>query len=234
MENKEFNLEKSINPHNSVYLSKLLDPYTAHIAKWVYNLGLSANNVTFINFILGLSSIYLIIFYPTFYGLILSAVLLTLRNIGDTIDGKIARGSNTPSALGAFSDIISDWIIFHAAFFIAIGYVTDNLFIGFLCVTGYMSREFARRKFEHYFGKKVTETEESKSGKMSLIKSIVTKYDLANVFWIIPFLVVFNQLEIIIYFVAAAEYLLLLGELSFDFYCFFKKNKTPEISNTQI
>jgi phosphatidylglycerophosphate synthase len=222
----EFDLKKSLYGRNSVFISRILDPYTAKIAKFVYNLGLTANNVTLISFLLGMSSIASLFIWRDYDGIIIASILLTLRNIGDTIDGKIARGSGNPTSVGGFSDIIVDWIFFHAAFFVAIGILTDNLLVGFLCVTGYMSREFTRRKFTEKYGVKITETDESK--KIPKIVSLIRIYDLGSVFWIIPFVLLINQPVWIIYFIAFAEYSLLLGELIFDYRCFLKKEEKKE------
>ena len=35
-----------------------------------------------------------------YLGLVIAAILITIRNIGDTIDGKIARGSGIKSSYG--------------------------------------------------------------------------------------------------------------------------------------
>ena len=218
----KFDMKKSLYAENSVYISKLLDPYTAHVAKWMYNLGFSANGTTLLTFFLGMAGIASLLIWRTYTGLIAAAILITLRNIGDTVDGKIARGSNSFSALGGFSDLVSDWIIFHAAFFVAIGILTNNIWLGFLCVTGYMSREFTRRKFTKNYGKKITETKEAK--KMPMIVSLVRKYDLASAFWIIPFILLINPLWII-YAIAIIEYGLLIGELGMDFLLLYKKGK---------
>lgn len=222
-ERSGFNLKKANYSENPVFISKLLDPYTVKIAKFMYNLGFSANLITFLNFIIGITAIVIILTIKSYVAMIVAAILITLRNIGDTIDGKIARGSNTVSKIGWFSDIISDWLFFHAGFFIALGFLTNNIVIGFLCVTGYMSREFARRVFTKIHGVHIAETEEAK--KISLIASVVKKYDLANVFWIIPIFLLINQPAFIIYAVAIIEYVLLFGELGFDFFCLVKGNK---------
>jgi len=217
----KFDIEKCMYKENTVFISKLLDPCTVKIARLVYNLGLSANMTTLITFIFGISSIASLFLIPGYFGLIISAILLTIRNIGDTIDGKIARGSNTSSAIGGFADLVSDWIFFHAAFFIAIGFLTNHVAIGFLCVTGYMSREFTRRQFTNKYGAKITETNEAKS--MPWVVSIVKKYDLASAFWLIPILLILNQPAIIIYAIAVIEYALLLGEMGFDVLCLIRK-----------
>ena len=219
---KKFNLKKSINKDNSVYISKLLDPYTAKIAQFMYNLGFSANMTTLITFVLGISGIAFMVFMRNYTGLIIAAILITLRNIGDTVDGKIARGSNDYTPIGGFMDITTDWLVFHALFFVAVGYITGNIIIGFLCVTGYMSREFARRKFTHFYGTKITKTKTAK--KMSGIVSLVRKYDLASAFWIIPIILLINPVWVI-YGIAIIEYGLLFGELGLDVILLLRKKK---------
>ncbi len=224
-ERPKFDMEKAVYAKNPVYVYRLLDPYTVKVARFVYNLGFTADLVTLVNFILGMSAVALILFLRNYTGLVIAAILIFFRNLGDTIDGKIARGSGIKSTYGGFSDIISDWIIFHPAFFIALGVLTNNLIVGFLCVTGYMSREFSRRVFEKKYGVNVSKTEESK--KISKITSIVTKYDLATVFFLSPIFLLINQPAVLIYAVAIIEYTLLFGEIIFDYHCFLRKNKKP-------
>lgn len=220
----KFDSKKAVYAKNPVYVYSLLDPYTVKIAKFVYNLGFSANIVTLINFILGMSAIIIILVMKNYTSFIIGAILIALRNLGDTLDGKIARGSGIKSTYGGFSDIVSDWVFFHPAFFIALGILTNHLLIGLLCITGYMSREFTRRAFERKYGIKAKETSESK--KVSWITSIVTKYDLATVFFFAPLFLLLNIPLILIYAVAIIEYVLLLGEIGFDYYCFIRKSKS--------
>lgn len=223
-ERKNFDSTKALYGRNTVFISRQLDPYTVKIAKFMYHLGFTATSVTLISFILGMASIASLFIWKNYTGLIISAILLTLRNIGDTIDGKISRGGiGMKTTYGGFSDIIIDWLFFHAAFFVAVGILTNNIIIGFLCVTGYMSREFARKKFTEKYGAKITETEESK--RVPKLVYLARLYDLSSFFWIIPIFLLINQLSIIIYFVAIVEYTLLLGELVFDYRCFFRKQK---------
>ncbi len=220
----KFDSKKAVYAKNPVYIYGLLDPYTVKIAKFAYSLGLSANIVTLVNFILGMSAIVLMLIMKSYTSFIIAAALITLRNLGDTLDGKIARGSGIKSTYGGFSDIVSDWVFFHPAFFIALGILTNHLLIGFLCITGYMSREFTRRAFERKYGIKAKETSESK--KISWVISIITKYDLATVFFFAPLFLLFNLPLILIYAVAIIEYTLLIGEIGFDYYCFIKKPKS--------
>lgn len=222
----EFDSKKALYAKNPVYLFGLMDPFTVKIAKFMYNLGFSANFMTVITFILGMSAIAIMLIFKNYTSLVIAAVLITLRNLGDTVDGKIARGSGTTSPIGGFADSVSDWIIFHAAFLVALGFLTNHIIVGFLCVTGYMSREFTRRKFERAYGEKAANTKESQ--KISWIVSIVTKYDLANVFILAPIFLLLNQPVLIIYAVAIIEYVLLFGEIGFDFFCLIKNKKKKD------
>ncbi|MEK6898219.1 MAG: CDP-alcohol phosphatidyltransferase family protein [Nanoarchaeota archaeon] len=220
---KNFDEKKALYGENPVYISKLIDPYTVKIAKFVHNLGFTPNQVTFFNLVLGMTGIGIMFFMGNYLGLVIAAILITIRNIGDTIDGKIARGGDMKSPLGGFLDIVTDWIFFHSAFFIAVGYITGNVAIGYLCVIVYMSREFTRTKFTHFYGTKITETDDAK--KMSGFVSIARKYDLSNVFWLIPIFLLINQLTFIIYFVFIAEIGLFLGELMIDLKILLKQKK---------
>ncbi|MCL5018849.1 MAG: CDP-alcohol phosphatidyltransferase family protein [Candidatus Pacearchaeota archaeon] len=229
-EKPKFDITKCCYQENTVNLARLCDPYTAKIARFVYDtFGISANAMTLITFIISIISLSVLFFVRTYEGLVISAILILIRNLTDTLDGKIARGTGTITPVGGFTDLITDWLFYHAAFFIIVGYLTDNIFIGFLCVTGYMSREFARRKFTEKYGNKITEVSEAK--KIPFVVSVVKKYNLGEVTILTPLALVLIPPVWIIYFVAFMEYSLLLAELSFDYYCFFKKkNEKIEFS----
>ena len=226
----EFDVKKAIYPDgNPVYLAGLQDRFTVKVAKFFYDIGFTANLMTLMTFVVAMSSILVLLFVRSYTGIIIAAILIFLRNIGDMADGKIARGSNSKSAIGGFSDLISDWIIFLPAFFITLGYITGHMVIGFLCVMGYMSREFTRTKFTYFHGKKITETKEAK--EIPGIVSIVRKYDLGSTFILMPlFLILINPLWII-YAVFVIEYTLLSGELIFDYYCFLKTKKQNNVQD---
>lgn len=220
----KFVLERCIYPNgNPVWLYGLIDPYTAKMAKVLYEkFRLTANKTTILAFILGVISILIMYFYRSFAGLLIAAVLITLRNLADTIDGKIARGTNTLSPLGGYSDIIADWLFFHAAFFIVLGIITNHVLLGALCVIGYMSREFARRKFSENWGMKITETQEAKN--IPFIVSLVRKYDLASWFLVIPLFMIIYPVAIL-YITAIIEYGLLFGELIVNFTILIRDNE---------
>mgnify|MGYP001568501768 FL=1 len=219
----EFSLEKCRYENNPVYFSRLIDPYTSHLAKFFYNLRFTGDMITIIGFLIGILGIVIMFYFQNYFALILAAILITIKNIGDTIDGKITRGSGIKSTYGGFTDIVFDWLIFMPLLYLTLGHITGHIYIGFLCIIGYMSREFARRKFQIKYGIKVTETRESE--KISRIKSLVTKYDQANAQWLLPFFLLINQPLIFIYAIAIIEYALFFGELGFDYHCFFQKQK---------
>ena len=100
--------------------------------------------------------------------------------------------------------------------------MTNHLALGFLCVTGYMSREFSRRKFTEKFGTKITETNEAK--EMPFIVSLVRKYDLAAWFLIIPIILLIKPV-FILYFTVIVEYGLLFGELIINYRILIKDNQ---------
>ena len=219
----EFDIEKCLYVKNPCYLYGFLDPYTAPIARFLYNnFGLTANITTLITFILGMVAIVIMYFYRSWWGLLIVAILITIRNIGDTVDGKIARGTNMLSPLGGYSDIIADWLFFHAAFFIVLGIITNHILLGALCVIGYMSREFARRKFTERWGVKITETKEVRN--ISFIVSLARKYDLASWFLVIPLFMITYPVAIL-YVTIIIEYGLLFGELIVNFNILIRDNE---------
>jgi len=220
---QKFDEKKALYDYNDVYIARLLDPYTVKIAKVMHNLGFTPNLTTLITFFFGMLSIFMLLLFQNYFGIVFAAILIFLRNIGDTVDGKIARGTGNLSGLGGFLDIITDWLFFHALFFITVGVLTNHLAIGFLCVTGYMSREFTRRKFTEIYGIKITETKTAK--KLSGIVSVVRKYDLGSSFWLIPLAMILMPLFWIILFTAVVEYSLLFGEFALDIILFLKNKR---------
>lgn len=222
-ERPKFDMERCRYENNSVSLSKLIDPYTSHLSKFAYDLGLTGDMVTIIGFLIGIAGIAIMFYYQTYLSIIIAAVLITIKNIGDTIDGKITRGSGIKSTYGGFTDIVFDWLFFMPALYLTLGHITGHPYIGFLCIIGYMGREFTRRKFHIKYGAKITDTKEAQ--KITVVKLIVTKYDQANAQWIAPLFLLINQPLIFIYAIAIIEYILFLGELAFDYHCFFEKQK---------
>jgi phosphatidylglycerophosphate synthase len=220
----EFKIERCVYPNgNPVYLYGLIDPYTAKMAEFMYNkLHLTANKTTILAFITGFAALAVMYYYQSFIGILIAAILITIRNFADTIDGKIARGTNTLSPLGGYSDIVSDWIFFHAAFFVVLGFMTNNVVLGFLCVTGYMSREFQRRMFEVKYGKKNAETADAK--KISGIVSLVKKYDLAAWFLVLPIILLIEPVWVL-YITFVIEYGLLFAELAFNYRILIRDNQ---------
>src|SRR3990167_1884037 len=100
----EFDVKKAIYPDgNPVYLAGLQDRFTVKIAKFFYDIGFTANLMTLVTFIIAISSILVLLFIRNYTGLVIAAILIFLRNIGDMADGKIARGSNSKSAIGGFA-----------------------------------------------------------------------------------------------------------------------------------
>lgn len=70
-------------------------------------MNMSANNVTFIAFLVGISAGVLVGFKMT----ILGAVVLWISGLLDAVDGDIARKTGTTSEFGALMDIVFDRVV---------------------------------------------------------------------------------------------------------------------------
>lgn len=94
-------------------LRRRIDPHLDAIAAGVHRRGLSADQVTWIGFVLGLAAMWAIAFE-----LRSLALLLFLANrLCDGLDGALARLSR-PTARGAYLDIVLDFL-FYAGFVFA-------------------------------------------------------------------------------------------------------------------
>lgn len=85
---------------------KYVQPSIEHTAKWFLKRGFSANQVTVIAFIIGVSS-------GVFYGFgfpIVAVIVLWLSGFLDAVDGTMARQTQ-PSAFGTVMDITFDRIV---------------------------------------------------------------------------------------------------------------------------
>ncbi|MBP3929563.1 MAG: CDP-alcohol phosphatidyltransferase family protein [Peptostreptococcaceae bacterium] len=86
---------------------KYVDPFINKGAKFFKKLNLSANDVTIIALILGLSTSILIYFDMN----ILAVLMLWISGYLDAVDGAIARYTNTTSMFGTLMDITFDRIV---------------------------------------------------------------------------------------------------------------------------
>lgn len=81
-------------------------PYPA----WLFlRLGISANTVTLLSFVIGCIGAGLLAF-GNYYGMIVGAVLLNIWLFLDYVDGAVARGSNSSSKYGLFLDCFNEFI----------------------------------------------------------------------------------------------------------------------------
>ena len=88
-------------------LLSLTKPVISQLAIIAIKVGLSANSASIIGFILGVTAACLVSLGYFFFALI----FFILNRIFDGIDGAIAREQN-PTHLGAFLDIIFDFIVY--------------------------------------------------------------------------------------------------------------------------
>ena len=90
----------------------LIDPGLQKLAVAISDYGISANQVTVAGFVLGILTIPTIAF--EYYWL--AFVLLLLNRLFDGIDGALAR-LQSPTDLGAYLDIVLDFIVYSAVVF---------------------------------------------------------------------------------------------------------------------
>lgn len=87
----------------------LLAPSVQNIAQRLLALGLKADHITWIGFLVGMSSVPLIAFGQFELGLL----MILLNRLADGIDGAMARASQ-PTDRGAFLDITLDFLFYSA------------------------------------------------------------------------------------------------------------------------
>lgn len=86
---------------------KIFNPIFSKIARLMIDIGLSANQITFIAFVIGILSAVALYFNRY----LLSFLLLWLSGLFDAVDGEVARQTNKKSLIGAQLDIVSDRIV---------------------------------------------------------------------------------------------------------------------------
>lgn len=139
---------------------KIIEPVISKIAMKCVDLGISANSITLLAFIIGLMGAYSL--YSKQY--VLSIVLLWLSGLFDVIDGSVARLSKKQSLLGAQFDIVSDRIvelsyfwalalrhkdsIFAIMFLITMAFLSMTIFL----TTGMISKNETSKSFYYQAG----------------------------------------------------------------------------------
>jgi phosphatidylglycerophosphate synthase len=91
---------------------KRLKPGLGNIAKPLSKAGIQANHVTILGFIIGMMCIPLLAYEQYNWALI----ALLLNRLCDGVDGELAR-LNKPTDVGAFLDIVLDFIFYSAIIF---------------------------------------------------------------------------------------------------------------------
>lgn len=100
---------------------KIFNPIFSKIARLMIDIGLSANQITFIAFVIGILSAVALYFNKY----LLSFMLLWLSGLFDAVDGEVARMSNKKSLIGAQLDIVSDRVV-ELAFIWAVAFNNKN------------------------------------------------------------------------------------------------------------
>jgi len=93
------------------------------IGKFLYKIGITANMMSFVSLLLGLSAIYFL-----FQNHLVFIILGILHLIADGLDGIIARASKS-TELGKYFDLIFDRIVAFTALLKVAFYLGDNYFL---------------------------------------------------------------------------------------------------------
>ena len=101
---------------------KYVQPKINYLAKLLIKINLTPIKITIISLIIGIVSITLLFFNQ----LVLAALFLWLSGLFDTLDGSVARITNTTSDLGAFLDITFDRVV-ELGIIIALAFIQRDL-----------------------------------------------------------------------------------------------------------
>lgn len=94
------------------YLRKIINPFCDLVGKKLSSLGVSANIMTVLGFVLGLAAMFMV-----YMGYYYAALFFFCGNrFADGIDGAIARDTNLTD-FGGFLDIVCDFIIYSGMVF---------------------------------------------------------------------------------------------------------------------
>ncbi len=138
---KTINFEQVLSLYNDehkkpsfwqIYISNPLSIIPTYIIAKYTNI--KPNTITFFGFFLFLLSLYFYFIKYTF----LAILLFQLSFIMDIVDGNIARLKNLGSKLGAYIDIMFDWLK-PGILYLFTWYITDNILLLFLIIINYMA-----------------------------------------------------------------------------------------------
>ena len=100
-------------------INKILKPSLEKIAFILIKIGISANLITFLGFLIGILS-FIFLINGDYY---VSLFFFLLNRLCDGLDGQVARNSNV-SDLGGFYDITCDFIIYSL---LPIGFILNDI-----------------------------------------------------------------------------------------------------------
>ena len=119
---KGFPHEKYVE--DTIWLRLLRRPLSFYLAAKLINAKWSANHVSFLS--LGILVIGLALFVPANYiTSILGSIFLNLYMLFDTVDGNIARATNTRSKYGEFLETVNGYLI-NGFSYLAIGWAVGH------------------------------------------------------------------------------------------------------------
>jgi len=102
---------KCIDLHpEDVWTYKVIRPLSCYPTWACIKLGITANQVTLFNFLVGLSGCVLLTM-GTYISMVSGALLVNLNYLLDRVDGNIAKTTNTVTKTGQLLDTFSDYLI---------------------------------------------------------------------------------------------------------------------------
>lgn len=102
---------KCIDMHSeNVWTYKVIRPLSCYPTWACIKLGITANQVTLFNFLVGLSGCILLSM-GTYIPMVLGALLININYLLDRVDGNIAKTTNTITKTGQLLDTFSDYLI---------------------------------------------------------------------------------------------------------------------------
>ncbi len=118
-----------------LYMRRQIDPFLEKTGRFIAEKGLHANTITLTGFFFGVCAFIALIFPSYGYALF----FLCLNRIMDGLDGAVARSQKGGATdLGAFLDIVTDFIFYAGFIFFFVVGRPENALVGALLIFSFM------------------------------------------------------------------------------------------------
>lgn len=165
---KQYTPDKQAVDKENPVLYYVLRPLSFYLTIPCINMGLSANQVTFIGMGIGIAGC-LLLGLGAYWSMIAGAILLILNDVCDVVDGNVARFNNKSSSYGAYiDDVISGEIIPNLVPF-AIGIGIGQVLGGAVCSIALLTRAIVTEGYSAKFKTGARSFYKGKGGLWSFI-----------------------------------------------------------------